>query len=169
LTQYKIRPETKKDMEFLKEMLYQAIYVQEGEERPPRDIIDRPEISKYLNEWGREGDIAFIAMNANEKPVGAVWTRLFDDSNQTYGYINEQTPVLSCMAVFPEYRGQGIGTLLLSKMMSTVREKGFESISLSVDPGNPARRLYERYGFEKVGINGTSWDMESKLGKTKAP
>ncbi|KHE69386.1 GNAT family N-acetyltransferase [Halobacillus sp. BBL2006] len=164
MTQYKIRPGTKEDMEFLREMLYQAIYVPEGQERPSRNIIERPEIAKYLNGWGRDGDIAFIAID-EDKPVGAVWTRLFDDRNQTYGYINEHTPVLSCMAVSPEYRGDGIGTLLLSKMMEKVRSEGYESISLSVDPGNPARRLYERYGFEKVGINGTSWDMESKFGE----
>ncbi|MGI8315512.1 N-acetyltransferase family protein [Halobacillus mangrovi] len=163
MTQYKIRQATKIDHDFLSDMLYEAIYVPEGEARPPKDIINRPEIAKYLSGWGREGDMAYIAIDQNENQVGAVWTRLFDENNQTYGYINGDTPVLSCMAVAPGYRGKGIGTLLLSEMIKEVKKKGYTALSLSVDPDNNARLLYEKYGFRKVGINGTSWDMVATL------
>lgn len=37
-----------------------------------------------------------------------------------------------------------------------VRERGCNAVSLSVEDGNPARRLYERSGFIKVGRNGNS-------------
>ncbi|WP_232324890.1 GNAT family N-acetyltransferase [Halobacillus mangrovi] len=163
MTQYKLRQAIKEDHDFLREMLYEAIYVPEGKARPSKDIIDRPEIAKYLSGWGRAGDIAFIAIDEDENPVGAVWTRLFDETNQTYGYINANTPVLSGMAVLPDDRGKGIGTLLLSEMINEVKKQGYSSMSLSVDPDNDARRLYEKYGFEKVGINGTSWDMVATL------
>ncbi|WP_313800126.1 GNAT family N-acetyltransferase [Cytobacillus sp.] len=117
---------------------------------------------KYLCNWGRQGDIALVAIDSSEKPVGAIWTRLFDETNKTYGFIDKNTPVLS-MAVLPEYRDQGIGTLLLNEMIRKAKNSGFISLSLSVDPNNSARRLYERQGFEKVGINGTSWDMVTAL------
>ena len=55
--------------------------------------------------------------------------------------------------------GKGIGTILLKEMIRKAKNSGFISLSLSVDPKNLALRLYERQGFVKVGINGTSWDM----------
>jgi ribosomal protein S18 acetylase RimI-like enzyme len=162
LTDNKIRPETEQDIDFLWEMLYQAIFIAEGEVQPSREILNQPDILKYLCNWGRQGDIALIATDSSENPVGAIWTRLFDETNKTYGYIDKNTPVLS-MAVLPEYRGQGIGTLLLNEMIRKAMDSGFISLSLSVDPNNPALRLYERQGFVKVGIDGTSWDMMTTL------
>lgn len=162
LTDYKIRTETEQDIDFLWEMLYQAIFIAEGEVQPSWEILNQPEILKYLCNWGRQGDIALVAIDSSEKPVGAIWTRLFDETNKTYGFIDKNTPVLS-MAVLPEYRDQGIGTLLLNEMIRKAKNSGFISLSLSVDPNNSARRLYERQGFEKVGINGTSWDMVTAL------
>lgn len=158
LSDYKIRPETEKDIDFLWEMLYQSIFVVEGKEKPSREILNQPDLKKYLWEWGRKGDIAIIVTDSKENPIGAIWTRLFDETNKTYGYINEKTPVLS-MALLPEFRGKGIGTILLNEMIRKAKNFGFNSLSLSVDPKNPALRLYERLGFVKVGINGTSWDM----------
>ncbi|MCC5649827.1 GNAT family N-acetyltransferase [Nostoc sp. XA013] len=52
------------------------------------------------------------------------------------------------MAVFPEYRGQGIGTQLLTHLLES--PCGQSSISLSVSIDNPAVSLYEGFGFEVV-------------------
>ncbi|QHS23455.1 GNAT family N-acetyltransferase [Virgibacillus sp. MSP4-1] len=150
------------DVDFLWEMLYQAIFVPEGEQKPSREILSQPDISKYLDNWGRHGDEAYIATDLNNEPVGAIWIRLFDDYNNTFGYIDSSIPVLS-MAVAPEFRGRGIGTLFLGEMMKKAKKSGFISLSLSVDLDNPAFRLYKRYGFKKVGINGTSYDMKVNL------
>ncbi|MDC3414709.1 hypothetical protein NC797_06600 [Aquibacillus sp. 3ASR75-11] len=49
--------------------------------------------------------------------------------------------------------------------MKQAKNSGFTSLSLSVDPDNPAFRLYEGHGFVKVGINGTSYDMKVNLNK----
>lgn len=156
--EYKIRQETEQDNDFLWEMLYQSIFIVEGEAKPSREILKQPDLLKYLCNWGRQGDIALIATDSSDNPVGAIWIRLFDETNKTYGYIDENTPVLS-IALLPEYRGKGIGTMLLKEMIRKAKNFGFISLSLSVDPKNPALRLYERQGFVKVGINGTSWDM----------
>jgi|SRR5699024_6773678 len=162
MTHYKTRLGADGDADFLWEMLYQAIFVPEGEQKPSREILSQPDISKYLDDWGRHGDVAYIAKDLNNEAVGAIWMRLFDDSNNTFGYIDSSIPVLS-MAVSPEVRGQGIGTLLLREMIKKAKNSGFTSLSLSVDTGNPAFRLYERYGFKKVGMNGTSYDMKLNL------
>lgn len=51
-------------------------------------------------------------------------------------------------AVFPEYRGQGIGEALLTHAGDTGRAKGFTRLTLMVGSFNTdARRLYQRLGF----------------------
>ncbi|WP_180968109.1 GNAT family N-acetyltransferase [Cytobacillus massiliigabonensis] len=162
MTEYKIRTETEQDIDFLWEMLYQAIFIAEGEVQPSREILNQPELVKYVSNWGRKGDKALIATDSSETPVGAIWIRLFDETNKTYGFIDKNTPVLT-MAVLPEYRGQGLGTLLFNEMIRTAKDSGFTALSLSVDPNNLALRLYESQGFVKVGIDGTSWDMMKTL------
>jgi ribosomal protein S18 acetylase RimI-like enzyme len=67
------------------------------------------------------------------------------------------------MAILPAYRGKGIGTKLMQEICTLASINGYKTISLSVDPSNPALRLYERFGFQKIGVDGTSWDMKANL------
>ena len=48
-------------------------------------------------------------------------------------------------------RGKGIGKALLGWAEAKAREGGCTELSLSVLNGNPAIRLYERYGFKAMG------------------
>ncbi|KST67343.1 hypothetical protein BC008_29550 [Mastigocoleus testarum BC008] len=153
-----IRPLVSEDEAFLWEMLYHALYVPEGQIALPREVIHIPEIARYLRGWGREGDCGFLASDAEtSQPVGAVWLRLLVGKNQGYGYVNDDTPELS-IAVLPEYRGQGIGTQLLTYLLSSVY--GHSSISLSVSEDNPALRLYKRFGFVVVRKSAGSLTMK---------
>jgi [ribosomal protein S18]-alanine N-acetyltransferase len=94
MDQYQIRHGVKEDEDFLWEMLYQAIFIPDGEPRPSREILNEPNIAQSLKGWGRKGDIALIAMAPNQTPIGAVWVRLFNETNKTYGYIDDNTPLL---------------------------------------------------------------------------
>ena len=51
------------------------------------------------------------------------------------------------ISLLPEWRGKGIGAALLAMLQSEAASGGFEGVRLSVDPANPARRLYARMGF----------------------
>jgi ribosomal protein S18 acetylase RimI-like enzyme len=52
------------------------------------------------------------------------------------------------MAVSPQARGHGIGTLLLKQVENFAREEGFTVLTLSTTPFLlRAIRLYERFGF----------------------
>jgi ribosomal protein S18 acetylase RimI-like enzyme len=159
---FKIRHGNNHDIEFLWEMLYQAIYVPEGHPPPSKEIMDEPHIRQILDGWGRSGDLSLIAIDTSNQPVGAVWIRLFNDENKTFGYVDPETPILG-IALQPHVRGKGIGTLLMEEVLKEAKELGFKKLSLSVDPDNPALRLYERYGFGKIGVDGTSWDMLREL------
>lgn len=52
------------------------------------------------------------------------------------------------IAVLEDHRGQGVGARLLEAGEAWAREQGLARMSLEVLEENPARRLYEREGFE---------------------
>jgi ribosomal protein S18 acetylase RimI-like enzyme len=54
--------------------------------------------------------------------------------------------------VHPAFRGRGIGRMLVEHSMAEARRHGFDALMFNlVFESNPARRLYERLGFEAVG------------------
>ncbi|MCT7996560.1 GNAT family N-acetyltransferase [Laspinema sp. C5] len=139
-------------------MLYQALYVPKGQSVPPREVVRLPELACYVRGWKRVGDCDFLASDAaTGQSVGAVWSRLLVGENKGYGYVDDDTPELS-IAVVPEYRGQGVGTQLLTHLLASA--SGQSSISLSVSVDNPALRLYERFGFEVVSKSDGSLTMK---------
>lgn len=153
-----IQPLIKEDEPFLWEMLYQALYIPEGQPALPREVIHLPELARYVQNWGLEGDCGFLASDtATSQPVGAVWLRLLVGENKGYGYVDDNTPELS-IAILPEYRGKGIGTQLLAHLFSS--KSWSPSVSLSVSVGNSAVRLYERLGFVVVSKSGGSMTMK---------
>lgn len=151
-----IRPLTPADEPFLWEILYHALYVPAGQPPFPRGIVNEPKIRRYVEGWGREDDYGLLAL-VEGKPAGAVWLRLFAGEQRGYGYVDDRTPELS-IAILPDYRGQGIGTMLISRLLETAQTQSAQ-ISLSVSADNPAVRLYERVGFERVGSAGGSLTM----------
>ena len=61
---------------------------------------------------------------------------------------------LLAIAVYPEFRGLGLGQALMIYAEGLVRKSGQNRISLIVDSGNgPARHLYESLGFKEVARN----------------
>lgn len=161
LTIRKVRPLTPTDQPFLWEMLYQSLYVPKDSAPFERDIVNYPDIARYVKDWGRADDSGFVVVDENNQPLGAVWLRLFKDGEKGFGYVDDKTPELG-MAVLPAYRGEGIGRTLLSHLIEAT-ENAYEYISLSVAAENPALRLYQRLGFEVVAKCGDSMTMKRKL------
>lgn len=147
----KIRPE---EHVLLREFLYQAIYLPEDVEPPPRSVVDLPELQVYIEDFGtRPGDHCLV-VEVEEKVVGAAWSRIMAD----YGHIDNDIPSLA-ISLLPEYRGLGIGTQLLNGLLLLQRENGYLRTSLSVQKENPALRLYQRAGFRIVAEKGTEYLM----------
>jgi ribosomal protein S18 acetylase RimI-like enzyme len=153
-----IRPGSRHDARFLRDMLHHAYY---WRERAPRDPMEGS-VQRYVMNFGRPGDAAVIAYDDTGN-VGAAWYRLFKEDEPGYGFVDELTPELS-IAVVPSRRGKGHGDELLEGLLAQARREGFKQVSLSVEPDNPALRLYERHGFRKVGESGGSWTMVARLG-----
>ena len=145
------RLSSRADPAFLAEMLYEAVNWRDdgAEERPSlEETLARPELRRYVEGWGRVGDVAIVALDRLDEPVGAAWYRLFTEE-PGYGFVAPDVPELS-IAVYPECRGRHVGGLLLGSLVSRARADGYRAISLSVAVANPARRLYVRHGFEEV-------------------
>ena len=59
---------------------------------------------------------------------------------------------LDSMAVFPEYRGVGIGRMLMRDRVDFALNKGFSKVTLLVDKDKPhLQKYYESEGFAFVG------------------
>lgn len=57
------------------------------------------------------------------------------------------------IAVHPEYRGIGLGKMIVEHMIKAAKGSGVTSMTLEVRVGNiPAINLYKKYGFEEVAI-----------------
>lgn len=162
-----MRPATPDDLPFMWEMLYEAVYwpPERDEPKPTRqEIFAIPEMSHYLEGWGRRDDAGFIAFDGDER-VGAAWYRRTKALEPGYGFVEEGTPEIA-VAVAPEQRGRGIGSDLLQALIAEARSSGHPGLSLSVDRINPAARLYERCGFHTVETRETDLLMKLNLTQT---
>ena len=154
----KIRTGTPADLPFLEQMLLEAFFWDpKGARTGLEEFRRRPEFRKVLIGWGRPGDVSFMA-EENERPIGAAWQRLWTEEEHSYGFVDAETPELG-IAVHASHRSKGVGRALLRALIEAARDDGIRTLSLSVDPDNFSRRLYESEGFVKVGESGTSWTM----------
>lgn len=153
-----IRPALPADVDILREMSFYAARWRPGQEGDSKSaVVAEDHVARYVEGWGRPGDIGFIAEQRG-RPVGAAWVRFYAPDRAGYGFIDASIPELS-IAVVPGRRGLGIGSALLTATLAAARQASYPAVSLSVEPDNPARRLYQRFGFKKVRHAGGAWTM----------
>ena len=59
---------------------------------------------------------------------------------------------VTSVAVVPELRGQGVGTILFGELIKAVKARGATAITLEVRPSNTAAlKLYKSFGLRSVG------------------
>ena len=89
------------------------------------------------------------------------WLAGRDDDTQIVGIAGEDAGYLvlhrgrdpwylSSIVLMPAFQGRGVGTALLTDLLEQADAAGMR-VDLQVMKVNPARRLYERLGFEAVG------------------
>ncbi len=142
------------ETELLKDFLYEAIFIPEGMEPPEKDIIFRPELKLYYEGFGSGPADYCLAAEDDGKVVGAVWSRIMND----YGHIDDNTPSLA-ISLYRPYRGQGIGTELMRRMLSLLKDKGWKRASLAVQKANYAVRMYKKAGFRIADENTEEYIM----------
>ena len=123
---YIIREIKEEEYPILSDFLYEAIFIPESMEKPPKAIIEQSELQVYIADFGKEDDWCLVA-EVKGKIVGAVWGRIMND----YGHIDDETPSLA-ISLYGEYRHLGIGTALMKAILHLLKEKGYKQTSLSV-------------------------------------
>jgi GNAT superfamily N-acetyltransferase len=158
---FSITPAVDRDLRFLREMLHEAAFWRPGAGGAARPSIDEavaaPHLAPYLDAWGRAGDRALLARHGDRR-LGAVWYRLFTSGRPGYGFVDEATPELS-IGVLAIERGRGVGAALLAAALAQAALDGHPRLSLSVEPVNPALRLYERLGFVRHEHADGAWTL----------
>ncbi len=99
-----------------------------------------------------DGTGALIHDGAEEAPApaGFVLTRHVLDEEE-----------LLLIAVSPDARGRGVGTALIEHFFAAARTRGTARVFLEMRRGNPAIRLYRKFGFEPIGERRNYYRMAS--------
>lgn len=134
--------------------------------------LGRQEDESYLVEWLLQPnvlqwfplfdlkeieDAAKIWMSYSK--IGSALTAVYEDEpcGTATLYINPYKKLshqaLFAIIVDDRWRGKGIGTRLLKELIDLAKQKfHLELLHLEVYEGNPAIRLYERFGFQTYGV-----------------
>jgi ribosomal protein S18 acetylase RimI-like enzyme len=81
-------------------------------------------------------DAEWLILEREGQPIGRLY--LFEEDKEF---------TIVDISLVPEARGQGIGAVVIEDVFATAREKA-KTVSIHVEKNNPARRLYDRLGFE---------------------
>ena len=142
---YNIRKIREDEYTLLNDFIYEAIFIPEGAEPPPKSIINQPDLQVYISNFGKEKDDLCFVAEADGKVVGAVWVRDMND----YGHIADGVPSFA-ISLYKEYRNFGIGTRLMETMLMELKGRGYNRTSLAVQKANYAVRMYKKVGFEII-------------------
>jgi len=113
------------------------------------DLLSILEIEKasFPQPWPYEAftgfldEPGFLVALEGGRIVGYVVADVTPTHGRALGHVKD-------IAVHPGYRGDGIGSLLLTRALSEVVFQGADSVKLEVREGNDgAKRLYRTFGF----------------------
>ena len=79
-----------------------------------------------------------------------------------YGHVDDDTPSFA-ISLYEEYRGRGIGTEMMRRMLWLLKEQGYKKASLAVQKANYAVRMYEKVGFRTVDEDDEEYIMVCEL------
>ena len=95
-----------------------------------------------------------IVVYRDDKPIGAGAIRYYDD----------KTAELKRVFVIPDEQGNGVGTLLVGKLIEWARELGYEKMILETgELLAESCHVYKKLGFVKIPNYGAYADMPESL------
>lgn len=157
----KIRPIKKSEIILLTDFLYEAIFQKDINNLAPRTIIQDSSLWIYIDGFGTKKDDHCFVAELDGKIVGAVWVRCI----KAFGHIDDAVPEFA-ISIYPQYRGKGIGTKLMKRMLEYLKSEGYSYTSLAVQKDNNAVKMYKQVGFEISGENDEEYIMICRLDDT---
>ena len=115
------------------------------------DGVMAVEHDSFLTPWSRAAFEEELAQNRLARYIVAEENGIIVGYAGTWLVINEAH--VTNVAVSGQRRREGIGRLLMTKLMELSRESGMESMTLEVRVSNTAARsLYQELGFVEAGL-----------------
>jgi ribosomal protein S18 acetylase RimI-like enzyme len=141
-----LRPITAADEPFLS-ALYGSTRTEElaavpWSEEQKRAFLDMQFHAQSLHYAKHYGDGDFMMIEEGGRPIGRFLLHRTSDEIRVVD-----------ISLMPEHRRRGIGTKLLRDVLAE-GEATNRKVSIHVEHFNPAKRLYERLGFQYVETNG---------------
>ena len=141
-----LRPATEADYDFMR-LLYHATREEEMKQFPFEEEGKKAFLDQQFAAQFEHYGIHYPTMERNiveqdGRPIGRLWIDEWRDQIR-----------LVDISLMPECRGSGIGTSLLQGLFARAGAAR-KPLTIHVEAYNPALRLYERLGFERVGTNG---------------
>lgn len=152
--EYIIREMLVKEYPLLEDFLYEAIYQPDKNNLAPKSILKKPELQVYVENFGRRNDDFCFCAEVKGRIVGAVWVRIIDG----YGSVDGGTPEFA-ISLYKEFRGYGIGTKLMQRMLAHLKAVGYSKTSLAVQKSNYAFKMYQNVGFQVIDENEEEYIM----------
>lgn len=158
-----IRPGNVDDAPLLEQILEVTVFWQPVLPAATLESLEvYPTLVRYVDDWGRAGDAAVVAMHG-ERPIGAAWYRHFSEDAPGFGFVAPDVPELA-IGIVDGYRGAGLGRAILDALLERARHDGVRGISLSVEIANArAVKLYQRTGFEVLMSDEGNYTMLLRL------
>lgn len=124
------------------------------------DVVYNEQYHKYIKDFGREGDFALVCDDG--RVSGIIWTRLFKKEDESFGYIDDETPELT-LSVLAGYNEQAIGKELLELLFNELKIRGYKQVSVSIAKDNDIFDVYELVGFEEYEFAKPRLDKRVKM------
>lgn len=119
-----------------------------AKERVYIEMIEAPpleKVSSFQSGLISKNGPVYYAIN-NDQVVG--WSDVFPEENPRQNHRGGLG-----MGLLPEFRGQGLGSKLLSSVLDHAKKFGLEKVELNVYTSNtPTVALYKKFGFEQEGL-----------------
>lgn len=147
----KVRQLESYEYDILPLFLYNSIFQSDDEEMLEYSVIKDQSYAKYINDFGKDTDFA-VAWELDGRIAGIAWVRLFDEADESFGYVDEITPELT-LSVLAGYDDQLIGPELISIVFNELRLQGAQKVSVSLDINDCYTSMYEKLGFEQLRVN----------------
>ena len=150
-----LRPATSQDVDAMWLALARAAHIDSVDSAQAiASAKANPDLARYVEGFGRDGDVGVLAESADGDVIGVAWTRTI----QAYGFVREGIPELA-VSVAPGWRGRRIGQRLMRALFAALSPR-YRAVSLSVRRDSPAVRLYLRLGFDYVAGS----NIENRVG-----
>jgi GNAT superfamily N-acetyltransferase len=102
--------------------------------------------------YSQYSDAAFFVVLHEQQPIGRIYLQY-----------RETALLIVDLSLMPEWRGQGIGTHILEAAFCHAEESRRPAVQIHVEKFNPARRLYQRLGFQQIEDKGVYLFLERSL------